>query len=286
MSHKPFYMLILLISSFSLNLSQQLILKNELANFDKATALSINPVGLIFVTDCGTNEIIKIDAAGQELQRIGGFGWDNLSFDEPISLFANTLNVYVADKNNNRIQIFDKDLNYLSSFSTQNVNEEVAKFSFPTCIESSPTGEIFVLDSYNSRIVKYSSSGRLILVVGGFDAGAFALINPSQFALSENLNVGVLDGERLLIFDQFGNGLKIIELPFLPIGISKGANGFLINSKNELLIINNNFVQDLFISKDNFIPTIGDDIVDTAFHNKSVFVLTKTNLFTYNVILN
>ncbi len=286
MSHKPFYMLILLISSFSLNLSQQLILKNELANFDKATALSINPVGLIFVTDCGTNEIIKIDAAGQELQRIGGFGWDNLSFDEPISLFANTLNVYVADKNNNRIQIFDKDLNYLSSFSTQNVNEEVAKFSFPTCIESSPTGEIFVLDSYNSRIVKYSSSGRFILVVGGFDAGAFALINPSQFALSENLNVGVLDGERLLIFDQFGNGLKIIELPFLPIGISKGANGFLINSKNELLIINNNFVQDLFISKDNFIPTIGDDIVDTAFHNKSVFVLTKTNLFTYNVILN
>lgn len=286
MNYKPFYMLILLISSFSLNFPQQLILKNELTNYNKATALSVNPAGFIFTSDLGTNEIIKIDTTGQELQRIGGYGWDNLSFDEPISLFANTLNVYVADKNNNRVQIFDKDLNYLSSFSTQNNNDEVTKFSFPTCVESSPTGELFILDSYNSRIVKYSSNGKFILVVGGFDAGAFALNNPSQFSLDENLNVGVIDGKRLLIFDQFGNGIKIIELPFTPIGISKAVKGFLINSKDELLITNSSFVQELYFTKESFTPIVKDEIVDAALYNNSVIILTETNLFTYKVIRN
>lgn len=286
MSYKPFYMLILLISSFELYYSQQLILRNELANYDKAASLSVNPAGFIFISDLGTNEIIKADTTGQELQRIGGYGWDNLSFDEPNSLFANTLNVYVADKNNNRIQIFDKDLNYLTSFSTQNATEEISKFMYPSCVEASPTGEIFILDSYNSRIVKYSSSGKFILVVGGFDAGTFALNNPSHFALDDNLNIGVIDGNRLLIFDQFGNGIKIIKLPFVPAGISKAKSGFLINSKDEILISGSGFVQELFFSKESFIPMINDRIVDAALYNNSIFILTEAKLFTFSILRN
>jgi len=80
--------------------------------FSNAVSFSINPVGSIYITDADKNEIIKLDTLGNELNRIGGYGWNPAAFDFPADIFAQTLKVYVADKNNNRIQVFDKDLNF------------------------------------------------------------------------------------------------------------------------------------------------------------------------------
>ena len=110
------YMLILLFIFSSACLPQKLIFQGQIGSFNFASSLSINSSGNLYVADTGTNEIIELDTLGNILKTIGGFGRKELSFDLPDDVFANTLNVYVADKNNDRIQIFDKDLNFLSSF--------------------------------------------------------------------------------------------------------------------------------------------------------------------------
>ncbi len=59
------------------------------------------------------NEIVKLDTLNNALKSIGGYGWSNSTFDEPVDIYATDLRVYVTDKNNNRVQVFDKDLNFL-----------------------------------------------------------------------------------------------------------------------------------------------------------------------------
>ena len=133
--------------------------QNALGKFTDASSFSYNPSGFFYVADRHTNEIFKIDTLGNIIKYIGGYGWDESNFDDPIFIFSTLLNVYVTDKNNHRIQIFDKDLNYITQLSNKNLestnkNLENSKFGYPLGCVVSSMGDFFVLDSENKRILK------------------------------------------------------------------------------------------------------------------------------------
>ena len=121
--------------------------------------------GNIFVSDIGLNTITKFDSTGKIIINIGGFGWEESTFDEPIDIVTNTLSLYVADKNNNRIQRFDKDLNYISEFSGKKDNGKI-EFGYPTCIDISSIGDLYILDSDNYRILKFNLTGEYLQEIG------------------------------------------------------------------------------------------------------------------------
>ncbi len=67
----------------------------------------------IFVTDCGTNEVIKLKEDGEVQARFGGIGSEEGQFDEPRGLAVDEEGrIYVGERGNKRIQVFNSDFSH------------------------------------------------------------------------------------------------------------------------------------------------------------------------------
>jgi DNA-binding beta-propeller fold protein YncE len=162
----------------------------------------------ITVLDTERSLVRLFRSDGTELRSVGGQGWDNDQFDSPRGIWArNSVDVFVADYGNHRIQRFDRSLNFVSSFSTRESSNPDVRFGYPTDVALSRLGDLFICDSENSRILKVSRLSKVDRYFGGFDAGKGRLITPSRIALGPRDHVYVLDGFRIAVFDNFGNYL-------------------------------------------------------------------------------
>lgn len=274
------YTLILLIVTIA-NYGQNLIPSGEIGSFSSARSFSINPYGIIFVTDDLKNEIIKLDTLGNVLKSIGGYGWDINSFDNPIDVYANVLNVYVADKNNNRIQIFDKDLNFLSQISTNNTTDERFAFKYPSSVVTSTQGDFFILDGDNLRILRFNLRGEFISEIGGIDAGEYRLTTPVKLSIDSNFNLLTTERNTLFIFDQFGNGKQKITLPFEAKNLNTLFNNFVIVNEKQILIANTSTDSNPVLNTVN--PKLVEDIVDACVFKSKLYVLTNSTIFIYQL---
>lgn len=163
----------------------------------------------IFLTSNEKNEVIKIDLNGNVQKKIGGFGWNEGEFDFPASIVSTAIDVYVADYNNHRIQRFDHNLNFISSLQ----KSDLINFEYPISIGLSTKGDLYILDSFNKRILKINGFNRLEKIFGNYESGRFVFSNPSLIRIDNQQQIYVLDGKNILVFDQFGNYLKTISLP-------------------------------------------------------------------------
>ncbi len=275
MKKTKFYIILFFILS-SNNFGQNYTLLSDIGDFDSANSFSINQAGILYVTDTGKSEIIKLDTLGNILKKIGGFGWQESSFDYPSDIFGSTLNVYVADQNNDRIQIFDKDLNFLSSIKGNNQNSEHS-FRYPSCVSVSDQGDLFILDSDNTRILKYNLRGEYLLQIGGFDAGNYSLSNPIKFALTQNGNILVIDNDHLVLFDQFGNGISKTSLDFKPSNVNSTFNGITLTDGKNV------FYSDVFSEYQSnsfkiFTPDSEMIINDAIIFKSKLYILTPSSI--------
>lgn len=262
-------------------LGQSFELKYKWGNFSQTSSFSFSPSGYLYLSDISKNEIYKFDTTGSLIVSIGGFGWANSEFDQPIDVFATTLHVYVSDKNNDRIQIFDKDLNFLSYFTTRDSENQRYAFSYPTSSAVSPQGDLYILDSDNSRILKYNLNGEFKQEIGSFDAGSFALSNPKRFAVSQDNKIFVTDAKTIVVFDQYGNGLLKINSDLPDANINITYNHLVVNDADIIKIF------DLTSSRISFrqfhpeIP-IDESIVEAAVFTSMLFVLTTKSIYLYD----
>lgn len=267
----------------SLNVSGQTFTHvNSIGNFKNAAAFSINPAANIYVSDIATNEISKYDTLGNELQNIGGYGWTAETFDEPVDIFATTLNVYVTDKNNDRIQIFDKDLNFLSEFTTKNFENEEYIFSYPVSCATSPQGDLFILDSDNSRVLKYDLNGNFLIEIGNFDWGKFALNEPYRLAISADNKLFVSDENKILAFDQYGTGLLQLQTNMNRVNINITFNMLSYNNDSTIKIMNLTDPQKNRMEITTDILELDADIIEAAMFKNKLYVLTENKIHIYS----
>lgn len=200
----------------------------------KADDFSINEnKKFILLISKEKNEVIKIDLNGNIQKSIGGFGWNEGQFDDPSSIVSTAIDVYVSDYNNHRIQRFDHNLNFISSLQ----KSEQINFEYPKSISLSTKGDLYILDSYNKRIFKINGFNRLERIFGNYESGKAVFSTPSIIKVDNQQRIYVLDGNDILVFDQFGIYLKSITLPenfteniidFYP----EQSKMFLLTSKN------------------------------------------------------
>src|SRR5690606_7499140 len=119
MKKKLAYSLFIILLVSSVLPAQQYQYRNSIGVFRAANSFYITAAGIIYVTDKGNNELISLDTLGNVLQSTGGYGSTETTFDEPADVLATPLSIYIADKNNHRIQRFDRNLNFVSSLSTR-----------------------------------------------------------------------------------------------------------------------------------------------------------------------
>ena len=274
-------LVLLLITSSCLIFGQDYKFLKDFGQFKNAAAISVTQGWNIFVSDIDKNEIYKFDENGKRLHYIGGFGWSKEAFDEPIDLFATPLNIYVADKNNNRIQIFDRELNFLSIFQTHESEADELSFNYPSCVAISSLGDLFILDSDNNRILKYDLNGNFLQQIGNFDSGSFKLNNPLKFSISRDGRIFVLDGNQVIVFDQFGNGISKIKVEEDIRNISIYDYNLTLTSDHKLLIID---LKNLSNGFSEFVPSqLNDDefITDSALLQNKLYILTKSRILEF-----
>jgi sugar lactone lactonase YvrE len=267
--------LLFLLAFYTIGYAQTFLETGQFGNFTNAAAFSVSPSKHFYISDSETNEITKIDSLGIITKSIGGYGWDNNSFDNPIDIYTNVLTVYVADKNNNRIQLFDRDLNSLSSFSTKNSNDDKYSFRYPTSIAVSSQGDLYVLDSDNKRVLKFNLRGEYLNSIGGIDAGQFQLSNPLKLCLDPYSNLIVLQPESLSVFDQFGNGLFKIDLPFEATNVNSFLGSIVLVNKDSAMILKVVDRSQYELMMNPMKLNLDDEAVDGLLFNSKLYVLAK-----------
>lgn len=258
-------------------------LTKTIASFGEASSFSINPSGYIYAADKTTNMIYKLDTLGNTIISTGGYGWQQGSFDEPVDIYSNALSVFITDKNNHRIQQFDKDLNYVSQLYKRESKNQDARFGYPLGSAISNLGDFYVLDSENKRVLKYDLQGNFLIKFGGFNDAKFALTNPRKIGVAPDNRIYVLNGNMIFAYDNFGNGIKKMELGSAISSFSVFSNyimlfyghdfilGDLINGSTKKLDVS-------FAENYNF-----SDIVSFTIYNSKLYILTKSEIQIYTL---
>lgn len=261
-----------------LNSSTEIVYLYRFGNFSNPRGISIAPTGLVYVVDTGNNKVKVYSATGDSVREIGGYGWGQLEFDRPYDVAAGAgLNFYVADYGNHRIQRFDKDLNYISTLYTRDNEDPTQRFGYPTSAAVSRLGDLFLLDNENIRVVKVNTFSTIERRFGGIDAGKGRLKNPRQLGVTGRDLVCVLDEQRIVVFDNFGNYVRTIGQ-----GVLDGARG--MTADRDTIYVANDMEILLFTSEGKLLDVLkpalqsngknGQRINDIAVYGGHIFVLT------------
>ncbi len=170
-------------------------------------------------------------------------------FNTPVGIEVDSIgNVYVADTNNHRIQVFDPDGNFLRQWGRNGGDGtygiEDGEFNEPWDISINSTGHIFVTDCSNHRIQVFDSAGNFIDKFGanggngsiGTGDGEFDTPGGLTFNESDYLYVNDWRNNRIEVFDplnqfQFSwvvGGGNIARSPF---GIAINSSGYVYTTE-------------------------------------------------------
>jgi DNA-binding beta-propeller fold protein YncE len=133
----------------------------------------------------GQSEILKFSKDGKLIKRWGKTGSGNGEFDQPHALaFDSKGRLFVGDRNNNRIQIFDPDGNYLDQWTD---------FSRPSGIFIDKHDDIYVADSESGSVARNHPGWKRGIRVGHVkDGKVIAFIpDPNETATGTSAAEGV-----------------------------------------------------------------------------------------------
>ena len=115
---------------------------------------------------------------------------------------------------------------------------------------------------------------------GGFDAGIYTLSNPKKFSISPNNFLFVLDGKKIVVFDQYGNGTSIFnsELEFQ--GINIIYNNLTVNTSRLVMTAN---LDMQFSLKELSLEELAEstEMVSSLIFNNKLYILTPDKISIY-----
>ncbi len=138
---------------------------NGPGDFGEPHALTIDGKGNVFVTDTSNDRIQKFTSKGEFINQWGSLSTRESAMDYPgdVAVDADG-NVYVADTLNSRIQKFASDGQFIKTWG-QEGRGDPNLFVSPEGIAVSPSGEIYVADTYSGdesvppRVAVFSRDG-------------------------------------------------------------------------------------------------------------------------------
>lgn len=186
-----------------MTLGERGVAGDDASHFNMPTDVAIAPNGSFYVSDGYVNSrVTKFSSDGQFIMRWGARGMGAGQFDVPhsIALDAQGL-VYVADRGNARIQIFDETGRFIKEWKDSSLGR-------PWAVRINETGEIFIVDGGDqneywpdrARILKLDSQGNILASFGSYGR------KPGQFIWPHTI---AIDSDGALYVGEVATGMRI-----------------------------------------------------------------------------
>ena len=128
---------------------------------NEPTDLTINAEGEVFILvghGRGTPQLLKFDASGKFIKKWGGQGTAPGQFDTPHSIVVDQAGlIYVADRQNRRIQIFDDEGGYV---------KEWAYKGLPCGLHFTEDYQLYMVSGFSGEILKLDKNGKPLAATG------------------------------------------------------------------------------------------------------------------------
>lgn len=163
---------------------------------------------------------------------IGSQGSGNVQFNFPSGIFVEkkTGKIFITDSGNNRVQVLDKDGNFLLKFGSPGNGN--GQFNSPIAVAVDSLSNIFVVDYNNQRVQKFDASGNFILKFGTAGDGNGQFMSPNGIALDSDNNVYISDFRHAGI-QKFSNSGAYLNT----IGNRLSEGSPVINANNEIFAL-------------------------------------------------
>lgn len=206
-------------------------------------------------------------------QVIGEAGFEPGQFQKPHGIaIAEDGSLYIADSNNHRIQHLDVNgqvLHTWGSFADSSKGDAPGGTFFePWGIAIGPDGAVYVADTWNHRIQKFSPEGDFLTMWGYFGQAEApdAFWGPRDVIVSNDGIVYVSDtgNKRVVLFDLDGNPISEFGEAGLAPGQFDEPVGIAIDTKNRLFVADtwNQRIQSFIPDADlNYKPLQSWDVV-------------------------
>lgn len=159
--------------------------------------------GFLWVCNTHDHAILKLDTCdGSIVGRWGATGTEPGELRYPVSIaFGFDENIVIVDEGNNRVQVFDNQMNFKFAFGGTGASGQL---NDPCGVAIDLEGNIVIADSGNNRIEIFSPKG---VWVNGF----LGVSNPIGIAVNSKGQIVVMDNgnQKVKIFEP--NGVFVLE---------------------------------------------------------------------------
>jgi DNA-binding beta-propeller fold protein YncE len=133
---------------------------------------------------------MKFTSSGRYLTQWGSYGSGNSQFNSPSGVAVDASgNVYVTDRNTNRVEKFTTNGTYISQWGSK--GSGAGQFNAPYGVAVDSTSNVYVIDEVH--VEKFTSSGTFITQWGSIGSGPGQYNGPGWVAVDSSGNVYVTD---------------------------------------------------------------------------------------------
>ena len=124
--------------------------------------IAIDDMDYIYVSS--HHKLQKFTSSGELIKCVGQEGSMEGEFKDPHGLALHNNHVYVCDRNNHRIQVFDLNLNFILSIGSHGKGK--SEFDTPVDVKFDTDGYMYVAEFDNARVLVLDRSGHFMRVFG------------------------------------------------------------------------------------------------------------------------
>lgn len=165
--------------------------------------IAVDPgTGVVYVADSGANEV-KAFRDGMVVTRFGGTGSAAGQFSFPTGIHASAAGeIFVADQNNDRVQVFDREGTFLRCFGKGGGMSLKPRFGRVQGLTGDTSGRVYVADAFQGTVKVFDAAGVFLGAIGQFGDRTGELQLPQSLAVDSNnrLLVASTGNSRIEVF--------------------------------------------------------------------------------------
>lgn len=250
----------------------QLQILSLYGGFVNISDLYVSPAEILYITDATRHYLYRFHSRSGIPDSLGGQGSGNYQFNNPIAIHAsNDLKLFIVDKGNRRIQMFDRRFQYLGTVQLTGTRTRPISYN-PATLCMNNSGELFFWDDDERKFRK--TSANLELDEQFNPDMSFFQSGPAACEITET-GLYLLDRTTGLIhrYSEFGRYLgylggfgQIYDLAVSDLGL------FLLGEKHVIHAGINGDIQKIYLLPDK-------EFIRIAPGSEKFYLTTKTEVF-------